>query len=387
MKFNSNNIDFEYYAVITGLIEKDGKKFVLTDKSDFYAEAGGQMSDRGFIGDARIIHVKEADDTIYHETEDFKDLAVGHRVKCVIDKPYRMDISRQHTGQHLMSAILENDFDVKTVSFHMTDEVSTIDTDIPVTQEVREKVQARVMDNIGKNLAVESFVKKKEEIDRLGLRKLVEAEGDIQIIKIGDIDYNACCGTHLSNTGELKLFIIKKIENYKGGSRVYFLFGDRALNEFYDSVGIVSDVKTLLGIHETEIPFRVRLLIEKEEEERKKVSEIREKLVKLMLTLPEYNVPFIYKKLDEEEELIKDMVFELNAQKRTAVLVDIRELRMYATAVKEGFNLGGFFKGVKTSKIRGGGGPNSLQAVCDNLDELVQFTDQFKDLLFEELNK
>lgn len=387
MRFNSNKIDFEYYAVVTDIIEKKEATYVVTDRTDFYAEAGGQLSDRGSIGSATVIAVIEENGKVLHEVDPPGDLKVGDRVKCIIDKANRLEISRQHTGQHLLSAVLENDYGIKTTSFHMAEDMSTIDTDLPVTPLIREEVQTKVMDLIGANLTVESFVRRKDEIDRFGLRKLVEADGDIQIIRIGEIDYNACCGTHMESTGALKLFILKKVENYKGGSRVAFLFGDRALVEFNEAIGIVADVKSLLQVHESEIPFRVRLLIEREEEVRRQVSEMREKLADLMLTLPEYNQTFVYQQLDEEEELIKTLISRLSREEKTAVLVDLRELRLYAAATKADFNLGSFFKSMKTSKIRGGGGMNSLQAVFASEMEMLEFADHFSQALYEEILK
>lgn len=381
MKFNSNDIRFEYYAIVEDLLTLDGKKYIVTDESGFYAEAGGQLSDKGTIGPCEIINVIEQDGRILCETDDFKGLRRGELAECRIDKEKRLDYSTQHTGQHLLSAVLENDFGIKTVSFHMAEDVSTIDTDMPLREELRNEVIEKVMQHIDDDIKIERFIKKKEEIDRLGLRKIVEAQGDIQLIKIGDVDFSACCGTHLSSTGSLRLFNIRKIENYKGGSRIYFIFGKRAMNDYAECSSIVSSVKAILGVHETEIPFRVGVLTERENEAREDLKALRERIVRFLYEKDEFRSDFVFRVLDDDEEIIKGLVDLMNSDERNFVITDKRENRMYASVHREGLNLGKLFRDNKKGKIRGGGGSTSVQAVSDDSQEILDFSYFFKELI------
>lgn len=232
-------------------------------------------------------------------------------------------------------------------------------------------------------LEVSSFIEPAERIRKLGLNSDAEFSGDVQIIRIGDLDVSACCGTHVNSTQELLFFLVRKLEKHKTGSRVYFQFGRRALDFALDAVRIVQDAKEQLEIHETEIPFRLRLLVEQTQEDAQKISELRTKLAMQMLKLPEYNQPLVYQELDEEEDLIRSLALELGRQKRNSVLLDLRELRIYGNIFKDTVKAGQLFREQKIPGVRGGGGANSFQGLADSVDELIIFGRRLESVLEE----
>lgn len=383
MGFYSNHIDYSFSARIENIVVIEGKTCLILDKSDFYPGGGGQVPDRGYIDKIEVTDVFELEGIKYHELANNGDFFVGMRVIATIDKEYRLEVSRQHTGQHLLSAVLDNDYGIKTLSFHMGKEINSIDTDKIVTSEVRDEVIIKVGRIILRGLEVERHYTNSFELEKLGLRKLIEAEGEIQLIKIGDIDYSACCGTHVDNTRDLILPLIKSIENYKGGSRIHFSFGKSARDYLYEIQKAFEDVRASLGVHESEVPFRIKMNLESEEELKRTVKDMRQKLVDYMAESESYRKEFIYEELDEDEELIKLLAEKLLSSEKRGLLVDLNELRFYGFGQGNGVNLGKVFKENKGPKIRGGGGPKSFQGVSDSKEELLDFTRTFKNTLEE----
>lgn len=138
--FRNNSEELDYYTTIEGLSRRTEGLFVRLAESRFYALGGGQLTDVGTIDGHAVAEVEADENGLWHRVLKAQDFFVGRRVRVKVDKEERLEHSRQHTGQHLLSAILEDDFGIKTVAFHMGQEVSTIDTDGPVSEEVAEKV-------------------------------------------------------------------------------------------------------------------------------------------------------------------------------------------------------------------------------------------------------
>src|ERR1700693_3725572 len=112
--------------------EPAGEQFeVQLDRTAFYSSSGGQPNDTGRLGDAVVLDVREQDNgLVLHVTD--RPLAAGevsNLVHGAIDWPRRFDHMQQHTGQHLLSAVFLEHLHMRTVSFHLGREISTIDLD------------------------------------------------------------------------------------------------------------------------------------------------------------------------------------------------------------------------------------------------------------------
>lgn len=378
MQFRSNSSDFEYYTLVTGIHEESGRVFVTLERSEFFVEGGGQPSDQGSIHGLTLQSLHEINGEIWHEVAAQGDLFRGMRVKVILDKEHRLEMSRQHTGQHLLSGYLQQGYDIRTVGFHIGKDTATIDTDSLVTEEMMEAVSLKILWAIREGIPVTAFVESGQELKRLNLRKETERSFDVQIIRIGDLDYTPCCGTHVDSTRELLFFILRKVEKHKEGSRIYFQFGQRALLFARDAVRIVQNIKELLEVHETELPFRVGMLKEQTEEDYRIITELRTKLARAMLLDPAWQGELVYRELDLEEELIRTLSLGLAERGQSSILLDLRERKVYGNIFREGFHGGKLFKEQKNSSIRGGGGPRAFQGVADSEEELIAFGRRLK---------
>lgn len=198
---------------------------LILDKSPFYPEGGGQPSDQGTIGTSKVTDVQWVDDLVYHYVDQLP--TERENLNCVVDWERRTDMTQQHNGQHILSALLFRNYNAKTVGFHLSETYTTIDIDQKLELRDIEKIEKSVMEAISKGLKVEALYPSEEELKELPLRKQPKVDEGIRIIVIDGLDHSPCGGTHPNSTSEVMGLKITKYENYKGGTRLEFVCGQR----------------------------------------------------------------------------------------------------------------------------------------------------------------
>ena len=121
----------EFAARVVDVRDLDGKTAIVLDRSAFYPTSGGQPFDTGTLDEARVLDVIDQGDEILHVVD--RPIATGTDIRGSIDAARRLDHMQQHTGQHVLSAAFVRLFGVKTVSFHLGADISTIDLAREVT--------------------------------------------------------------------------------------------------------------------------------------------------------------------------------------------------------------------------------------------------------------
>jgi alanyl-tRNA synthetase len=197
---------------------------VYLDRTAFYPSSGGQPFDTGQLGGINVIDVVDEEQRVAHVL----DAPLGEaEVACVIHWGRRFDHMQQHTGQHLLSAVLIELFDAPTVSFHLGAESSTIDIARALDPAQIREAERRANQIVFENRPV--TVGYQHSSEDLGLRKATEREGVIRIVSIQDLDRSACGGTHVRATGEIGPISIRKLDRVRGNLRIEFLCGLRAV--------------------------------------------------------------------------------------------------------------------------------------------------------------
>ncbi len=208
----------------------DGYRVVL-DRTAFFPEGGGQLSDGGTVGMVQVLETREREGCIYHFTKE--PVPVGERLECRLDWPRRLDHMQQHTGEHILSWAFWSLFGVENTGFHMGRELVTIDLSRPVTQEEMDAAEDLANRNIWENHPIRCYTATQAEVEKLTLRKKTEKiAGALRIVEIEEGDICTCCGTHVNHTGEVGMVKLLRQEHTKGGSRVVFLCGGRALRDY-----------------------------------------------------------------------------------------------------------------------------------------------------------
>src|SRR5690242_14110259 len=189
---------------------------VYLDRTAFYPTSGGQPFDTGSIAGVRVLEVVDEEDRIAHRVAG---AVAAEAVDCAIDWTRRFDHMQQHTGQHLISAVFDELFGLRTVSFHLGADSATIDLEgIAVDARVLADVERRANEIIYENRPV--AVRFENAAEAQGLRKASDREGTLRIVSIDGLDRSACGGTHVRSTGEIGVVLVRKTEKIRQATRV-----------------------------------------------------------------------------------------------------------------------------------------------------------------------
>ena len=250
-------------------------------ESFFYPEGGGQPCDRGSIAGAELLFVEEKDGELWQYTE--ADFPEGAKVLCKFDVDFRRWQSENHSAEHIFSGLVTQHFPYKNSGFHMEcfgeNPHMTVDFDGEFSEKELEELEQGVNAVIRQNLTVREIYLEGEEdtsLERkdgsISFRQKKALEGDIRIIEIPKVDSCACCGTHVSFTGEIGVFIILSYEKHRKGCRLTMLAGELAFLALEKKLKLLSGFAQSLSRPWTEIPEAFRSLqekiFEKEEEKR-----------------------------------------------------------------------------------------------------------------------
>lgn len=199
---------------------------LILDRTAFYPTSGGQPHDLGKIEEADILDVRDEGDEIIHVV----DRKPGDpEVKGCINWPRRFDYMQQHTGQHLLSAMLQERFGLPTVSFHLGVGVCTIDLRGPEpTADVLEGAERAANQIVFENRPVTVRYGTAEQLSRGGVRKEVDREGILRAIEIESADLQPCGGTHVKTTGQIGMILVRRCTKIRQDWRVEFVCGGRA---------------------------------------------------------------------------------------------------------------------------------------------------------------
>jgi alanyl-tRNA synthetase len=237
----------QFDAVVVSCAEADGRVRVVLDQTAFYPSSGGQPFDTGRIGPAAVVDVidREAGE-VEHVVS--APVEIGARLAGEIDWPRRFDHMQQHTGQHVLSAAFGRVCDAPTLSFHMGTETSTIDLGREVSTAEMASAESEANRVVWEDRPVDVRFVTAEEASRLPLRKPPARGGELRLVDIRDFDLSACGGTHVATTGVIGLIGVTAWERFKGGTRVSFVCGGRALRSHRELREVVAGACRSLSV-------------------------------------------------------------------------------------------------------------------------------------------
>ena len=222
---------FSCDATVTSCVPHGEGFRVTLDRSVFFPNKGGQPCDTGKIGDAEVRSCDEEGETLFHLCD--RAIPEGSRVTAVIDGERRFDIMQQHTGEHLLSWCAWTLFGAVNVGFHCALDYATLDLDRPLSHAQILEMEQKANREAVKNAAVTAReFATEEELERSGIVLRKHAEGltaPIRVVTIEGSDTCTCCAPHVKRTGEIGQLKITGETPYKGGMRLTFLCGGRAL--------------------------------------------------------------------------------------------------------------------------------------------------------------
>ncbi len=253
-----------FEASVTSVDWRDDTPIVTLDRTAFYPTSGGQPFDVGTLGGSRVVDVVDREDgAIEHVLEASparQAPAIGTTVRGEIDWGRRFDHMQQHTGQHVLSAAFERLFHVRTVSFHLGADVSTIDLARDVTHAELTAAEQDANRVVWEDRAVAIRYATEAEAAALPLRKEPKRGGTLRLVEVADFDLSACGGTHVARTGAIGVIAVASWERFKGGVRVEFLCGGRALTRFREWRDTLASAIRLASTTAAELPQTIERL-------------------------------------------------------------------------------------------------------------------------------
>jgi alanyl-tRNA synthetase len=267
----------EFEAQVTSIASTlDGRAALTLDRTAFYPTGGGQPSDTGYVGAARVVECVEVDEGVVQHIIEGHVPEIGERVAARIDWPRRFDHLQQHTAQHILSQAFVKLFNAETRGFRMMERASEIDITLgaPTAERIADAVKlANSIVWSNKIVRVHNNVTR-EEAARMNLRKESAREGLLRIIEIEDYDVNACGGTHALRTGEVGLIAVRSWERAKGMTRIEFVAGKRALADYDKANATLRSIAAQFSVGRDEAPIAVTRLSEEHKALTRRINEL-----------------------------------------------------------------------------------------------------------------
>ena len=232
----------EFEATVMECTYDDKKKIykVVLDQTAFFPEEGGQVADKGTLTvlnetgfePATITlldaHIKQ--DIIYHYVE--KEIPVGTIVKGNVDWEQRFDFMQQHSGEHIISGLVNKKYGFDNVGFHLGLQEVTLDFNGVLTLEELREIELKANEAVWKNLPIHIAFPSSEELSTLEYRSKLDLIENVRIVTIPEYDTCACCAPHVDTTGQIGMIKITSVQSHRGGIRVNILCGNRALKDY-----------------------------------------------------------------------------------------------------------------------------------------------------------
>jgi alanyl-tRNA synthetase len=266
----------EFDANLVETSSHEGQTALVLDRTAFYPTSGGQPHDVGFFHDVRVLDVVDADDgRVLHVVDRAPSTTALHGV---IDWTRRFDHMQQHTGQHVLSAAFDRVLGARTESFHLGVESSTIDLNRELTAAEIARAEDEANRIIWEDREVGIRFVDASEAVTLGLRKESKRDGTLRLIDVADFDLSACGGTHVARTGAIGMVAVAATERFRGGSRVTFLCGGRALAGYRALREVVDQSGRSLSVGATELAAAVERLQLEGKDLRKQIKDFQGQL-------------------------------------------------------------------------------------------------------------
>ncbi len=344
--------------------------WICTDRTIFYPGGGGQPADTGTLNGNPVEQIKTEAETIWHFVPDFAG-KTGDPVQLELDFARRLYMMQQHSGQHLLSHVLDG-FGLHTESVHLGESYTAIEVSGGFPDETQQQdIQRRANTLIRNNLPIRIHMADRESIQHFPLRKEAGMRDTFRVVEIDGLDFSACGGTHVKQTSEIGLILCEGVEKIRGRARLHFKIGAKALEQVEACQKQTEKIKSLLQTEAEQFPERISRLQEELRLQRKELEQVKElylqEIQKNLIQQPD----FIFFRLEPffSGEISK-LARTLAESGKKAVFIVCGQ--RFSLALPEGLPLNGnaFIKQQQSVfGLRGGGPPSLVQGSLQTKDD------------------
>lgn len=382
--YQDDSLQLQFSSRIVGALPFGDQPAIQLSATAFYPEGGGQPGDHGhLIIDGHQVEVIDVQidnaEQIHHLVRDIPSMAIGDAVTGMVDERRRRDFMSQHTGQHMLSALVDQTMACPTISARLGSQHGTIDVDGDpdiFTPEKMAALEIQLQAVVLEDRPLGILYPNAEELVKLGLRRAPKVSEGIRIIEISGFDKTPCGGTHCQRTGQVGPIKIIGKERYKGMTRLSFLAGQRALHYLWQNNQTLQTLAQEVGCAPGELAGQYQKLRSETKALQQQVGLLRSQLITaevddiLSQLSDDDMVQQVHIREGEAYRASRQFAIALAEHPKMVAIVASREEKgadwriMVIRGNEADFNCGAWFRGPgKTAGARGGGKPDRAEGI------------------------
>ena len=264
------------------LCEQNGENYkVILDRTAFFPEGGGQYSDTGYLNNSKVLDVQIENGIIYHYCD--TPLNINDNVIGKIDFNERFDKMQQHTGEHIISGIVNKLYGYNNTGFHLSDNIVTLDFDGTLNREQINNIEILANECVHKNVSVSVSFPNENELNEINYRSKLDLTENVRLVTIEGYDVCACCAPHVSSTGQVGSIKLLECEKHKSGVRITIKCGMRAVLDYQDKYKNIQEISALLCAKQSDTADAVLLLQEENNKLKYNITGLKREICEMKL--------------------------------------------------------------------------------------------------------
>ena len=346
----------EFSAKVISCEKADKGYKIILDQTAFFYEGGGQPSDKGTLNGECVLDVQKENGEIVHYTK--IPFEIGENVSGKIDFERRFSFMQNHTGEHVVSGVLNKKYGFDNVGFHLNEEFVNLDFNGILNREQIEEIEYLSNKAVWENHEVLTYFPDDSELENMPYRSKKELEGDVRIVEIKGVDMCACCAPHVKSTGEIGIIKLLEFEKLRGGTRLFMKCGNLALSDIQSSYKNLWEIANMLSA-KRENSFEIfKIFNNKLEEEKQNNSALKRRLITLTAdsVKPNETVLFVEDFDTKDIQFAADLLHKKSGKMQTVISTQNKsvlfaacgeenELKAYLEVLKQSLNVRGGGRG------------------------------------------
>ena len=374
--YDEHPYDTTFHATIQD-IQYDKNTTLILDQTLFFPEEGGQCADSGTIDGYEVIDVQISKGIIKHILKGHVELEIGNEIQGEIDWDLRFSNMQNHSGEHIFSGIVHREYGYDNVGFHLGKDVVSVDFNGPIDEVSLRRIEKEVNQVIYENRVIRAYYPSEEELASLNYRSKKEVDSPLRIVEIENCDVCACCAPHVRRSGEVGLFKVVHMMNYKGGVRIFILCGQRALDYVLELDDNMNVIYHMLSANNSSVVKYVKQLIDTNNALKQEVFNLNKKEVQRVVEEANENHRYFFiEDLDKnlQREMVNSLVQRLEGY--VGVFVGSDQMGYRFILASRNNDTTKLFDVLKSRGAKGGGNALMVQGYIktsqDTIEELLK---------------
>ena len=285
-----------FQAHVVSCVKKNELYDIILDQTLFFPEEGGQTCDKGTLNGIEVVNVQIINDEIHHYTHS----ALSGDVEGCIDWTHRYTNMQHHTGEHILSGLIHKEFHVDNVGFHLGYNEITADYAMDLNNDQMKRIEALVNSVIFSNKPVKTYYL--EDYSNIEYRAKLDLAKP-RLVEIEDVDLCACCAPHVKSTIEVGLFKIIKSMKIKKGTRLFFLCGKLAYEDYVLKHDQSIQISNQLSSSIEALSFNVQRVLDENYALKQRIKQLNKEMIDHLIIEHKENHIVLCDELDRDTQL------------------------------------------------------------------------------------